>query len=81
MSDAMGFMLAARRCEMQGLQGLELTCALVERISRLVHALQRERGFSNIYLGSAGERFLPGLEKLVEDSMVCLLYTSDAADE
>ena len=70
MSDAMGFMLAARRCEMQGLQGLELTCALVERISRLVHALQRERGFSNIYLGSAGERFLPGLEKLVEDSMV-----------
>lgn len=69
MSDAVGFMLAARRCEMQGLRGLELTCALVERISHLVHALQRERGFSNIYLGSEGERFLSGLEQLASDSV------------
>jgi len=45
------FMLASRRSELLGLEDLTRTCELVTRISQLVHALQKERGYSNIYLG------------------------------
>jgi hypothetical protein len=45
------FMLAARRSELLGLEDLAQTCGLVTRISQLVHALQKERGYSNVYLG------------------------------
>lgn len=68
MSKALDFMLAARRSEMHALHALELTCELVSSVSRLVHALQRERGFSNIYLGSLDQRFLTPLEGLSADS-------------
>jgi len=49
------FMLAARRSELLGLEDLAQTCALVTRISQLVHALQKERGYSNLYLSSAAQ--------------------------
>ncbi|WP_022962230.1 nitrate regulatory protein [Halopseudomonas pelagia] len=68
MASALDFMLAARRSEMQGLRSLELTCELVGCIGRLIHALQRERGFSNIYLGSHEERYRAGLDELTADS-------------
>lgn len=68
MSDALDFMLAARRSEMHGLQALELTCKLVGGISQLVHALQRERGFSNMLLGSQNECYRQGLEELTRQS-------------
>lgn len=68
MSRALDFMLAARRSEMHALHALELTCELVSGVSLLVHALQRERGFSNIYLGSVDKRFLDPLEGLSADS-------------
>ena len=35
------FMLAARRSELLGLEDLAQTCALVTRVSQLVHALQK----------------------------------------
>lgn len=69
MSTALDFMLAARRSEMQGLQALALTCQLVGKISRLVHALQRERGFSNMYLGAQSERYLQPLDELSSTAM------------
>lgn len=68
MATVLGFMLAARRSEMQGLIALELTCELVGGISRLVHALQRERGFSNMYLSARAERFRQPLDQLTSDS-------------
>lgn len=68
MASALDFMLAARRSEMQGLRSLELTCELVACIGRLIHALQRERGFSNIYLGSHEERYRAGLDELTASS-------------
>lgn len=68
MSTALDFMLAARRSEMHALHTLELTCELVSAASRLVHALQRERGFSNIYLGSLDQRFLAPLDGLSGES-------------
>lgn len=51
---ALHFMLAARRAELDELQGLVSTGELVTLISQLVHDLQKERGYSNIYLGSPG---------------------------
>jgi hypothetical protein len=71
MSTALDFMLAARRSEMQGLQTLALTCQLVSEISRLVHALQRERGFSNMYLGGQAERYRQPLDELSATASTC----------
>ncbi|SDR97538.1 ANTAR domain-containing protein [Halopseudomonas sabulinigri] len=71
MSTALDFMLAARRSEMQGLQALALTCQLVSEISRLVHALQRERGFSNMYLGGQAERYRQPLDELSATASAC----------
>lgn len=64
MPAALRFMLAARRCELQSLESLAFTCELVTLISQLVHALQKERGYSNMYLGSLQERLLTTLDDL-----------------
>jgi AmiR/NasT family two-component response regulator len=57
MTSGLTFLLAAKRCEIAVLQQLSQTSALVRLTARLVHALQRERGLSNVYLGSQGARF------------------------
>lgn len=57
MKSALSFLQAAKRSEIAGLRRLVLTGALVNAIGRLVHALQRERGLSNLYLGSQGRRW------------------------
>lgn len=51
------FLLAARLCEIADLEQLARTADLVEAIAGVIHALQRERGVSNIYLSSQGSRF------------------------
>lgn len=58
------FMLAARRSELLRLEDLSQTCTLVTRISQLVHALQKERGYSNLYLSSPAAHLRPRLESL-----------------
>lgn len=55
--DAERFLLAAKRAEIDALQRLSRSCELVTTVSDLVHHLQRERGISNIYLVSEGNRF------------------------
>ncbi|WP_299598602.1 nitrate- and nitrite sensing domain-containing protein [uncultured Microbulbifer sp.] len=55
--DAEKFLLAAKRSEIQALERLANSCELVTTVSDLVHQLQRERGISNIYLVSSGQRF------------------------
>lgn len=57
MKTGLDFLLAAKRCEIDGLQRLAFTATLVEVTARLVHGLQRERGLTNLYLGSQGRRF------------------------
>lgn len=57
MKSAFHFLIAAKRCEIAGLRQLALTSALVNATGRLVHALQRERGLSNLYLASQGTRW------------------------
>ena len=59
MKSGLNFLVAAKRCEIAELQALALTSALVNVTGRLVHGLQRERGLSNLYLGSNGARFAP----------------------
>ena len=56
MKSALDFLMAAKRSEIAGLRRLALTSELVNAIGRLVHALQRERGLSNLYLGSQAAR-------------------------
>ncbi|RYY65858.1 MAG: antitermination regulator, partial [Comamonadaceae bacterium] len=57
MKSAASFLLAARACEIAELEQLARTCALVATIGQFTHALQRERGISNVFLGSRGHRF------------------------
>ncbi|WP_225772376.1 nitrate regulatory protein [Pseudomonas sp. Marseille-Q5115] len=68
MPPALRFMLAARRIELEGLESLAFTCDLVSALSQLVHAIQRERGWSNLHLGSALEDHLDELQRLAEES-------------
>ncbi len=58
------FLSAARRSELQGLEDLVRTCELVTDISRLVHALQKERGYSNIYLSGTAPQHRQQLDQL-----------------
>ena len=57
MTSTLGFLLTARQCEIAELERLKHTSELVGTIARFVHALQRERGMSNIFLASRGHRF------------------------
>jgi len=56
---ALRFLLAARQSELHGLEQLSRTCEFVARVSELVHALQKERGYTNLYL--CGTRQQPPL--------------------
>jgi hypothetical protein len=62
-------LLAARRSEMQALLQLRATADLVRDMSEWVHRLQRERGASNLYLASRGQRFCDEREHCVADSL------------
>ena len=58
MKSGLNFLVAAKRCEIAELQQLALTSALVNVTGRLIHGLQRERGLSNLLIGSQGTRFV-----------------------
>lgn len=57
MKSALSFLVAARQCEIAELEQLARTSELLGVIGRLIHALQKERGISNVFLGSRGARF------------------------
>lgn len=61
MTSGLSFLVAARQCEIDELEHLALTSDLVSVICRLVHALQKERGISNVFLASRGARFCDAL--------------------
>ena len=67
MKSGLSFLIAARRCEINDLEQLTRTSALVKVTGRLVHALQKERGISNVFLGSQGERFAAQLPLQVQE--------------
>lgn len=51
------FLRAAKLCRIRDVEQLLAVSALVRDLSALIHALQKERGASSIYLGSGGTRF------------------------
>jgi hypothetical protein len=57
MKSALSYFLAARQCEIAELERLAATSSVVALTGRFTHALQRERGISNIFLASQGGRF------------------------
>ncbi|HSV61548.1 MAG TPA: nitrate- and nitrite sensing domain-containing protein [Variovorax sp.] len=57
MKSGLSFLVASLRCEIEALDELARTSELVGDIARLIHALQRERGLSNGFLASRGQRF------------------------
>ena len=71
MSTGLNFLVAALRCEIDALDELARTSALVTDIGRLVHALQRERGLSNGLLASDGQRFGARREEQIRECLAC----------
>ena len=51
------FLVASRKCEVVSLERLLEAVQLVGHIRALVHQLQRERGASSLWIGSAGQRY------------------------
>lgn len=54
MKSGLSFLLAARQCEIAELEQLAQSSDVVGVIGRLTHALQRERGLTNLFLASGG---------------------------
>ncbi|TWO68617.1 ANTAR domain-containing protein [Caenimonas sedimenti] len=57
MKSGLSFLLAAQQCEIRELEQLAATSELVSLLARFTHAVQRERGITNLYLASEGVRF------------------------
>jgi hypothetical protein len=62
------FLRSARMCRARDLKLLSILSELVKGISKLIHALQKERGASSIYLGSNGAHFADRLVARVAES-------------
>lgn len=62
---AQRFMRSAQLCRARDLQQLFVLGELVKGISELIHALQKERGASSIFLGSSAANFSDVLEQRV----------------
>jgi AmiR/NasT family two-component response regulator len=62
------FLRSAKLRRSRDLKQLSVLCEVVKGISELVHALQKERGASSIYLGSNGAQFTDRLVACVADS-------------
>ncbi|HEY0822453.1 MAG TPA: nitrate- and nitrite sensing domain-containing protein [Ramlibacter sp.] len=71
MTSGSSFLLAARQCEITELEELARTAELVGVIGRFIHALQRERGISNIFLGSGGTRLAAQRLQQVAECRAC----------
>jgi hypothetical protein len=62
------FLRSAQLCRTRDLKLLSVLSDLVKGISELIHALQKERGASSIYLGSNGAHFADRLVARVAES-------------
>jgi len=81
MKSALSFLVAARECEIGELEQLALTSELVSLVGRLIHALQKERGISNVYLGSQGRRFAEQRAPQALESDQLALHVRERFDE
>lgn len=65
---AVEFLIASKRCEIQGLRDFSVISGLISVIGDLVHSLQRERGASNLFVGSQGSDYQAELIAIREES-------------
>jgi len=65
---AADYLIASRQCELMNLQYFLQMGKVVQSISNLVHSFQRERGASNVFLGSAGARFVEEREAAMQET-------------
>jgi Nitrate and nitrite sensing/ANTAR domain len=63
------FLHAAKLCRARDLKQLSILTDLVRGISETIHALQKERGASSIFLGSDGTQFAAQLLARVSESL------------
>ncbi|WP_417594601.1 nitrate- and nitrite sensing domain-containing protein [Oceanospirillum sp.] len=66
---AIDYFLAAHQSELKQLNELSESCHLVTVLTELVHELQKERGLSNIYLVTEGQRFAQEREQQLHESV------------
>lgn len=62
------YLIASKACVVSNLQHFLKMGKLLQCIGNLVHGLQRERGASNLFLGSGGERFSREREAMATES-------------
>jgi AmiR/NasT family two-component response regulator len=62
------FFRSARQCRARDLTQLSILAELVQGISKLIHALQKERGATSIFLGSGGATFADRLAQRIAES-------------
>jgi AmiR/NasT family two-component response regulator len=67
-SPAARFFRSARQCRARDLTQLSILSELVQGISKLIHALQKERGATSIFLGSGGATFADRLAMRIAES-------------
>lgn len=77
MKSGLSFLLASRRCEIGELEALARTSDLVAAVANFTHAIQRERGVSNVFLGSQGRQFASEREQQIA---ACLREEQAARD-
>lgn len=65
------FLLAAKHQEIASLRQLSSNCRTVKAVKDLIHQLQRERGISNVFLGSKGEFFAEQRQVQLTQSNEC----------
>jgi AmiR/NasT family two-component response regulator len=61
------FLRSARLCRTRDLEQLSILGELVRELSGLIHALQKERGASSIFLGSNGGQFAERLSQRIAE--------------
>lgn len=62
------FLLAAKHAEINVLEQLSSNCRIVIAVHELIHEIQKERGASNIYLASSGQRYSKERSQYVSNS-------------
>ncbi|WP_109152896.1 nitrate regulatory protein [Azospirillum sp. TSO5] len=74
------FLRAAKLCRIRDVEQLLVVSALVRDLSALIHALQKERGASSIYLGSSGSRFADDRARWQSDAKALEAVLRDRLD-
>ncbi|QIL70970.1 ANTAR domain-containing protein [Diaphorobacter sp. HDW4B] len=83
MKSSLRYLVAARQSEMAELEQIHNACALVTRVSGLIHQLQKERGLSNLLLASAGVQGATALaeQKLAVDAAIAAVRSELEANQ